>query len=157
MPSDESEFTAMITRFAMGYEEASNEFQKSTIRKERGEAIAQILRSRFVDDWVGQVSAMHTTSDGLGVLSVKLPGSVEIEVETMNNSLSDIGDNTLIATGSPLYNQVADLAVGDKVTFSGRFASRDMDYIEEESITEEGSMTAPGFIFTFTNVLKETP
>ncbi|MGH9572637.1 MAG: hypothetical protein ACRD40_03785 [Candidatus Acidiferrales bacterium] len=155
LPEEESEFIKTITAFQTSYGNLANEFQKSAARKQRAEDIAEILSTRSVNGWVGQVSAMHTTSDGRGVLSIRLPVATHIEVETMNNGLSDIGDNTLIPQGSPLYNQISGLSVGDEVTFGGRFGSGEMDYIEEASLTEEGSMTEPDFVFTFANVSKQ--
>jgi hypothetical protein len=155
MPQDESRFIDIIAYHKMRYGDASNEFQKSTVRRQRAERIASILPGRLANDWVGQVSSMQTTSDGLGILSVKLPGNTDIKVKTMDNGLSDIGEHTLIPQGSPLYNQVASLAVGDQVAFSGRFSSRDTDYIEEVSITEKGSMTEPDFVITFPTVSKK--
>ena len=157
LPVDESDLISTVNAFEERYSGAANEFQKSAIRRERANTIAEILPSRSVSGWIGQVASMHTTSDGRGVLSVKFPGSYHIEVETMNNIISDISSDTLILQESPLYHQVANLAEDDKVIFSGRFASSDMDYIEEFSVTEEGSMTEPDFVFTFASVSKETP
>jgi hypothetical protein len=59
---------------------------------------------------------------------------------------------TLIPHGSALYDQVAKLAVGTTVIFSGIFGPGDRDYLEEMSMTEEGSMTDPEFLFKFTNI-----
>lgn len=157
LPKDESQFISAITSLEAAYSEAPNEFQKSTIRKQRAVEIGGILPTRNVTNWTGEVAEMHTTSDGRGVLSIKLPGELHIEVETVNNGLSDIGEDTLIPQGSPLYNQIAHLAVGDNVLFSGTFQPGDRDYIEEVSITEEGSMTDPDFIFGFANVSKINP
>jgi hypothetical protein len=98
---------------------------------------------------------MATNSDGKGILDVELSGSSRIKIKTWNNSLSDIGDDTLIPHGSLVYNQVANLSQGDMVYFSGRFASGDLDYIKESSMTESGAMNEPEFIFTFTNVGKQ--
>ncbi len=157
LPEDESELISTVNSFKARYSGAANEFQKSTLRRERANAIAAILPSRSVKNWIGQVSLMQTTGDGRGVLYVRLPASTHIQVGTMNNSFSDIGEHTLIPQGSTLYDQVAKLAVGNEVVFSGTFASRDMDYVGETSVTEEGSMTEPDFIFTFTNVSTKIP
>jgi predicted aspartyl protease len=99
---------------------------------------------------------METTSEGKGILAVKLLGPGNITVKTWNNGLSDIGSNTLIPHGSTLYNQVANLAKGDTVLFIGSFAQGAEDYILEPSLTEEGSMSSPEFIFTFTSIRKIT-
>lgn len=152
MPTDESEFLSIIDSFQRQYREASNEFQKSTVRKERAGAFVRALSSLSVNDWIGQVSSMQTTSDGHGILYVKLPGTTTATVQTWNNSLSDMGSGTLISPGSALYEQVSHLAIGDKVIFSGTFVAGNLDYVRETSLTEAGSMSEPEFIFTFRSV-----
>jgi hypothetical protein len=152
---DEREFISIVNSFETRYEEASNEFQKSAVRRERAVAFANIISDRSVQNWIGKISSMETNSDGNGILYVELPGSSRIKVTTWNNSFSDIEDNTLIPHSSFLYNQVANLAQGDVVYFSGRFASGGLDFIKESSMTEASAMTAPEFIFTFTRVGKQ--
>ncbi len=152
VPDQESKFVVMIEDFDSRYRQAANEFQKSAVRKERASAIQMIVPDRAAEKWAGQISRMETTGDGHGILGVKLPGGASIQVETTNNPLSDIFDHTLIDPKSALYGEIANLAVGDKVIFDGNFRSGDMDYLEEMSLTEEGFMTAPEFIFAFSSV-----
>ena len=156
LPIDQREFCSTVADYYRNYGQAPNEFKKSALRRARAEAIGKIIPSRSVRGWVGTVSDMETTSDGNGILAVKLLGSSNITVKTWNNGLSDIGSHTLIPCGSSLYDQVADLAKGDEVVFSGRFLSGDMDYIKESSLTEKGSMSSSEFIFTFTSIGKMT-
>jgi len=151
LPPDESELLATVNSAKAHYKEAANEFQKSTVRSDRAHALAGTLRLLSVTDWIGTVSSMTTTSDGHGTLAIKLPGE-SATIQTWNNGFSDIGSGTLIAHGSPLYEQVSLLAVGNTVVFSGTFATGDLDYVKEASMTEEGSITDPAFIFTFTSI-----
>jgi hypothetical protein len=51
-----------------------------------------------------------------------------------------------------LYEEIARLAVGNTVVFSGVFRPAELDYAEETSVSEEGSMTDPEFIFSFASV-----
>lgn len=145
----------MIGSLKARYKAAPNEFQRSTVRKERAAALAGILPSRSVDGWIGKVSSMQTTRDGNGILSIKPLGQDSITIKTWNNSLSDVGSGTLIPTGSQLYDQVSRLFVGEIVVFSGRFESGDLDYLKEASLTEAGSMDEPEFIFRFATVRPE--
>ena len=41
---------------------------------------------------------------------------------------------------------------GDKVNLTGYFFPSDLDYIYEISLTEEGSMNQPEFIFKFKDI-----
>jgi tetratricopeptide (TPR) repeat protein len=157
LPTEETLFISTVNSYRTRYGEALNEFQKSAVRKERATALARVLPGRSAEDWIGEISSMTTTSDGEGSLSVRLPGSnPPIAVKTWNNGLSDIGSGTLIPSGSPLYEQVAHLATGNKVIFGGTFSSGNLDYMREASLTEAGSMTEPEFIFTFTSIRLET-
>ena len=132
LPRDQRELCSAVASFCERYK-ASNDFQKSAIRKERRAAISNILPDRSAIDWIGAVTRMITDSNGDGTLQVKLPGSSNIKMFTWSNAL--------IPHGSSLYNQVANLAEGDKVVFSGRFIPGDRDYIMEASLFEEGAMT----------------
>jgi hypothetical protein len=152
LPAAEAEFVSTIASFKASYEAASNEFQKSTVRRERSAALARSLRDRSVDGWIGTVSSMQTTGDGNGILSIKPPGYGWITINTWNNSLSDIGSGTLIPAGSPLYEQVSHLSVGEKIIFAGTFGSSGLDYLKESSLTEAGAMDEPEFIFRFADV-----
>jgi len=96
---------------------------------------------------------METNSEGKGIISVQLDGA-EIRVETWNNAISDLTNNTLIEHGSLLYKTISELKLGDKVIFSGTFLSGEDDYIAEKSLTEFGSMTSPEFTFRFTDIEK---
>lgn len=156
LPRDEAEFITRLASFKERYHAAVNEFQKSAVRRERSAALARSLRDRSVDGWIGTVSAMQTTGDGNGILEVKAPGYGWITITTWNNSLSDIGSGTLIPAGSPLYEQVSHLSVGEKITFAGTFGSSELDYLKESSLTEAGAMDEPEFIFTFSSVRSDT-
>ena len=86
MPMDEKEFISTVNSFQTRYGQVANEFQKSAVRRERAEAFARIIPSLSVNDWTGQVSSMETTSEGRGILSVKLLEGNPTKVETWNNS-----------------------------------------------------------------------
>ncbi|HEY7389101.1 MAG TPA: hypothetical protein VH640_11375 [Bryobacteraceae bacterium] len=149
MPTDEMTFISTVLSFKAHYAEGANDFQKSTVRRDRATALATVLPTRSADGWIGTVSAMRTTSDGDGILEIHPLGQESITIES---GISLLGNNTLIRPGSQLYQQVSHLSVGAKVIFSGRFESSDLDYLKEGSLTEPGAMDEPEFIFGFTDV-----
>ena len=100
-----------------------------------------------VTQWVGTVSKLSSNGDGKGVMSIKV--GKDIYVETWNNEVSDIGDQTLIEPGSALYRKAITLSVGQRVAFSGTFMSSDVDCVREKSLTLDGSMTEPAYTFRF--------
>ena len=73
-------------------------------------------------------------------------------MKTWNNTLSDIGDHTLIATNSPLYGPVSQLREGQSVRFSGELVRDSLDCFKEGSLTVSGAMTEPEFIIRFTDI-----
>ncbi len=104
----------------------------------------------MVREWVGQVTTRSTNNEGRGVLVVSIGPNVS--VKTWNNSLSDIGDKTLIEPGSAVFNAMGSLRNGDWVRFSGRLFSDSTDCVREPSMTIRGTMTSPEFIFRFDSI-----
>lgn len=104
---------------------------------------------------------MRTSSKGTAYITITLAKSKTISVSNDNFLFeSELG----IQNGSPLYQKLAGLREGgflregDAVIFSGEFlrarASEPLDFLREKSVTEEGSMTRPEFVFRFTDVSK---
>ena len=57
LPMDEADLVSTVSAFKSRYGAAPNEFQKSTVRRERAAAFARILPSLSVHDWIGYVSS----------------------------------------------------------------------------------------------------
>jgi len=153
VPSEQKAFTDAVTSFISQYQSAPNELKKSAVRFSRKQKLQELLTSLDFNGWVGRIDKMGTTSKGNAYISVTLDGT-SIVTETYNNELSDIGDNTLIPINSELFNKVSDLKSGDQVKVSGHFLTEEQDFIKENSITEDGSMTEPEFIVQFSQVGK---
>ncbi len=99
---------------------------------------------------------MTTTSGGDAAIVIQLPRS-SIRVRTWNNTFSDVLGATLIKHGSSLYNQIAVLSKGNAVKFEGSFLIDVRDWVKEASVTENGSMTEPEFLFRFADVGRASP
>ncbi len=151
-PSDQKRFVTVVDEFINKFKSAKNEIQQSTLRDRRKESISNILQNRTIHNWEGAVSNLRTNSDGDAVLEVSL--SKNITIKTWNNSLSDIGSNTMIKKGSNLYSKLWDLSEGDWVVVTGNFMPSSADYIHETSLTIDGSMKDPEFLFHFSNIVK---
>ncbi len=158
IPQPQKSFTYMIESFIPSYNSADTEVRKTNVRFERKNAIIHYFsRSgglRF-QGWVGELQDLRTESDGKASFSVKLKGS-ETAIVTWNNSLSDIGSNTMISRNDALYPALMDIKNGDEVTVSGTFVVEGVgqDYVREASLTEDGSMTSPEFIVRFSQIGK---
>lgn len=151
-PSDQVRFTSAVVSARTSYRSAPNELAAGGIRSARQQAICNIVINQSASDWVGKITKLTSNGDGKGVISISLAPNVQ--VSTWNNSISDLGDHTLIDPTSSLFNVLATMKVGDPVKFSGRFSSSRTDCIGEQSVTLQGSMIDPAFTMRFTSIKK---
>lgn len=150
MPADEIEFIRAVQQGQAAFRAAPNEMARGGTRSQRRLAICRILTGLSISGWVGQIEKLSSNSDGRGVLEISIADS--IRVETWNNDLSDASDRTLIDPTSPLFAALSQMKQRDEVVFSGTFFPSGTDCVEEHSISLEGSMTDPEFMFRFQSV-----
>lgn len=150
MPADQDYFILTVEKYVAGFRQAKNELQQSALRDQRKNEISKIISERAVSSWVGRINKLETNTEGKAILSIRI--SPDIEVKTWNNAFSDINASTLISKDSSLYNNLFELSRGQRVEFSGSFFSSQADYVEETSMTIQGSMTNPEFLFKFKSV-----
>lgn len=144
-------FRSIIDSARNEYLSARNNIIKTEARQNRRRQLASAFVNAVVTDWIGFVVQLDTTSDGKVIFGVVLDQS-DIELSTWNNTLSDIFDHSLIKSESAIYRQLRSLSVGDKIKFSGSFFSDESDFFLEKSLTEEGAMMDPEFLFKFRSV-----
>lgn len=151
-------WVAQVTAdFRAKYDQAPNDMAKGLVRHQRAAALCDpkglISPGRGqVKDWTGLVSELDAVSDGRGILAVQISPMVTLHTE--NNALAEkLGEpTTLIPIDSPLYATVVKLAVKQHVRFSGTFFPSPDDCMKETSLTPEGGMEEPEFLFRFTDV-----
>lgn len=132
------------------YRKAPHDLAAGAARVIRKQQICAALGSASVRNWEGTIYDLSSNSDGKGVLTITI--GPHVWIKTWNNSLSDIGDNTLLSPSSPVYAAALSLRKGQKVRFSGSFIPNDTDCVREGSLTQNGSMTDPEFIMRFTEL-----
>ena len=153
LPSDQQKFIHIITDATASYEKVDNDLKKSSIRTSRKNALTNLFSGNFsIKNWIGIVHSMGTNGGKDAYITLRINGT-NIKIKTWNNSMSDIGDKTLIKHESKLYNIISELKEGDQVVFSGEFIPDGDDYISESSMTEEGSVCDPDFVFRFTELM----
>jgi hypothetical protein len=150
IPANEKEFILAVQQGQAAFRSAPNEMAQGGTRSKRRIAICQSLPQISVSDWVGQIDALSSNSDGKGVLEISL--APDIRVKTWNNDFSDTASHTLIDPSSSLFGTVSQMRKGDQVVFSGAFFPSDVDCVKETSVSLEGSMTDPEFLFRFLSV-----
>ena len=157
LPAAEKWFVSTVLAFRGRYQSAANDMAKGAVRVARGNALCDPKHpihatDRRVTDWIGTVKDLDSVGDGRGVLVVRI--APHITVGTTNNALSEkIGDyKTLIPVGSAAYKNAVTTHVGERVVFSGTMFPSKTDCVAEQSLTMDGSMGDPEFLFRFTRV-----
>lgn len=150
MPDEQIRFIKAVSEHATGFRGVKNELQQSAMRDQRRTAISAVLDGYSVSSWIGTINQLETNTEGNAILSVRI--SPDIEIKTWNNVLSDFASNTLIVKDSSVYNNLFNLSKGQRVIFSGKFFPSESDFIEETSMTIDGSMRTPEFLFKFKSV-----
>jgi zinc-ribbon domain len=151
LPASEASFIQAVDKARTDADSAENDMQKGGIKAVRDQTICSTLTSLEVPDWVGTVKTVDSNSDGKGVLEIEI--APDIVVKTWNNSLSDISSNTLIQPGTPVFESASAMKPGQLVTFSGTFfPGMSGDCLNESSLTLDGKLKSPEFIFRFATI-----
>jgi hypothetical protein len=148
--TDEAAFVSVVSDTRSEYNNGSNDMVKGAARVHRRERLCQLVQSVVVRGWTGTIVKLSSSSRGNGVLSVSI--GPQITIGTTNNELSDSFDHTLLSPLSNVFRQVVSLSQEQRILFSGSFLPGDTDCVHETSLTQEGSMTDPEFLFHFTDV-----
>lgn len=151
-PESEKNVLSVVEKYKTKYDSAANDLQRADVRLNRDDAICTTNGGSSVSNWVGVVKTIGGNSEGKGYLTVEIADRVTLE--TWNNALSDIDQNTLIPRSSPLYKKVLDLQEGDIVKFSGSFVPADGSCVNTKNLTEVFAIYWPEFVFKFSDLSK---
>src|ERR1035437_9280307 len=151
LPPSESRFIEIVSIAQSDSKRTDNDMQKGGVKSRRDKSICSTLSSYAVADWIGRVEKIDSNSDGKGVLEITI--APDVIVGTWNNEFSDIGSNTLIEPGSQVFESAAAMKNGQLVVFSGTFLPGSSgDCLIESSMTLNGKVESPEFIFRFSKV-----
>ena len=156
LPPLEASFIDVVSRAQDDSQKAENDMQKGGIKAKRDTALCNVMTTLQVNDWIGTIEKIDSNSDGKGVLEISIAHG--INVETWNNDLSDIGSNTLLDPRSAIFEVASSMKTGQLVRFSGTFLpSSDNDCLNESSLTLDGKLESPEFIFRFLHLSAYDP
>lgn len=153
IPGDQMGFKRIIDRAKESSDSASNELGRKQAEMVRNKEICSLLGNGEVRNWKGRVRNIGATGDGHGYISINIFG--DYTIKTSNNAFSDSGHRTLIKDGSNLFNVLLSLNSDDLVEFSGVFVRSGKSCVYESSLTLEGSLRNPDFIFRFSDINKQ--
>lgn len=153
LPESQFMFLSAVQKFEGRFRIAKNELQESALRAERRATLTKIVGSNLrIEGWTGTLTKLETDSQDKAYIAVRLAPNVGLL--TWNSSLVDIHD-TMIPAGTALYSSLMNMAEGDAVKVSGSFVSGDQDGLFETSLTINGAMTDPEFLFRFSRIEKQ--
>jgi hypothetical protein len=149
-PAEQIRFVQAIDKGRSTYKAGQNDLQRGAARPVRAREICAAVQSSGLKQWIGKISRLSTSSDGDGVLAVRIAD--DLTLTTMNNSLGDYSYGSLIKPSSPLYQKLLGMKIGETVRFDGQLYSSDTDCYRELSLTLGGSLEQPDFIVNFSRV-----
>ena len=148
--AQQADFIKIVQEGQTAAKAAENDMQRGGHLATRGKALCSLLQSKKVANWTGWVDTVDSNSDGKGVLAIKV--AKDIHLETWNNALSDIMDETLLEPGSPIFNAASALKKRQEVKFSGEFITDETHCLGEQSLSLDGKISDPEFTFRFSEV-----
>ncbi len=149
-PAEQQALLQAVVTGRSGYEATDNELKQRQAQAVRSEALRAAVPSLDATEWVGTIRSIDTNGEGKAVLELAIGD--DTKVSTWNNAFSDLMDNTLIPMDSPMYETLVNLEEGDKVKFSGTFFKDSEQGLKESSLTFNGQMMTPNFVFKFSSI-----
>ena len=151
-PALQTQVQDIVADFSARYRAAPNAMAAGGLRPERARALCAALRTgnAAVRGWVGVVERLDSSASGHGVLKVRLTPTLALRTHSLE--WGDQEDRTLIPARSPLFRIAAALQAGQRISFDGSFRPNREDCIRETSVTVDGAMRDPDFLFRFTAI-----
>lgn len=152
IPADQTAFMIIVKEAQTKSASAANDMQRGGIKNDREKALCKLLKNMKVSNWIAEVEEIGANPDGLGTITLRV-GS-DVKILTWKFEFSDTFDNTLISPGSKIFQEASTLQKGALVAFSGNFfrSYETNECVKEGSITLEGKLKSPEFIFKFSSI-----
>lgn len=123
----------------------------TTIFNQRTNALKEVLNDGRIEKWQGKIGKLLSVEGKGAFLEINLPCNVVMASQ----------DNLIIRLDSPLYQNLRGYSEDSNIVFSGNFLvpndTKEQGkypyeaYYGEESITENGSMSEPEFLFRYSD------
>jgi hypothetical protein len=152
-PQSQADFISLVEKAREDLDDAETDLQESVIVRGRDKALCGVLSSRVANKWVGEVKNVGANGEGKAYLEIEIAN--DIRVQTWNNALSDIFDNTLIPTSSKFFDRLVAMQKGDLVYWSAKFLSDSNSCLKGANLTEYFYGKDPKFIVDFKDVKKQ--
>lgn len=155
-PAAQQQFYALNKACEESYGKGQNEIQKSLAFNECNKQRSDFAAQHGISGWTGTIKDI-STDQGADVVTVDIEAEIdgfEMTFMTVNNRFSDMNTNSMITPDNPLFNVLAQMKEGQKVTFDATFLQdpEGKRGVWEGSMTEQGSMSDPAFNVKFSDI-----
>jgi hypothetical protein len=147
-PPQQLAFEEFIRSFARRAEEAPNALARQNLRRERA---ARFLTDGFggARDWVGTVSEIAANNRGRAVLLLSLADGSQL---MSNDGRVRLGDAGIIQRGTPIFDTVAGLRIGQRVRFDATFLCVREDCPIDPTTDAAETLATPRFVTHFRRI-----
>lgn len=152
-PQSQADFVSLIEKAREDFDSAETDLQESVIVRGRDKALCGLLSGGVANKWVGKIKDVGANGEGKAYLEIEIAN--DVRVQTWNNALSDIFDNTLIPTSSKFFDRLVAMQKGDLVYWSAKFLSESNSCLKGANLTEYFYGKDPKFIVDFKDVVKQ--
>lgn len=155
-PTTQQQFYALNKACDASYSKGQNEIQKSLSFNDCNKQRSDFAAQHGISGWTGTIKDI-STDQGADVVTVDIEAEIdgfEMTFMTVNNRFSDMNTNSMITPDNPLFNVLAQMKEGEKVTFDATFLQdpEGKRGVWEGSMTEQGSMSDPAFNVKFSDI-----
>lgn len=155
-PSAQLAFHDLNAKCYKRYDAGKNEIRQSAAFNECNQQRKQFAERSKITDWVGTIDSISTNQGGSEVVVniTSDAGGFDIKYDTPGVGVQglDMFTRDVIHANSPVYQKLANLKEGDRVRFDASFQFDSDRGINEESLTEAGSMESPAFTIRLDDV-----
>jgi len=150
----QNKFEEVVCDGIENFHKQSNPIFQSRLINARKNALKKLFHTNTLEvkNWKAKVYGIDAV--GSDYVSLELVIGCRIQLGTWNNSFSDYLTHSLININSQLADTISNLTIGDEITIDGSFYSDNEKVIYEKSITDEGYMVRPEYLFRFEKIMK---
>lgn len=147
-PAEQAAFVQVNEDAQAKYKNRANDLSISPLRRTRDGSICGMHLTNAVN-WVGTIHDISPSDDQI-LMAVDIADGIYLE--SFGNAARDKGIGTQIPKDSPVYRSLLALKEGQRVRFSGQFVANDSDCPLENSVTDDGSLREPEYIFKLSQI-----
>ncbi|WP_068494953.1 DUF4190 domain-containing protein [Pseudoclavibacter helvolus] len=149
-PDQQLSFVTVADQHLDAYDAASTELQESEAIRSRDAALCETVPGGATQQWVGKIIEIGANDEGKAHVRIEIAENMVFQ--TWNNAFSDIGDNTLIEPGTPMFTALTSMEEGQLVTFSGTLLTGTDSCLKKANLTDAFYAVDPNWLMVFSDI-----